>query len=188
MSFLLGDCLDRMRELDADSVDMIYLDPPFFTQKIHSMKTRDNTKEYMFEDTWDSLDEYIGYLKARLLECRRVLKTTGSIFLHCDKTASHYLRVLMDEIFGFGNFRNEIIWAFRRWSNSSRSLLSSHQTIYFYSKTNQYKFNTLFTDYSPSTNVDQILQKRERDKNGKSVYKKDLDGEVVLGDEKKAYH
>ncbi|MCF2940647.1 site-specific DNA-methyltransferase, partial [Paenibacillus alkaliterrae] len=106
-------------------------------------------------------------------------------FLHCDKTASHYLRVLLDEVFNMNNFRSEIIWSYKRWSNSKKGLLSSHQTIYFYSKTEDFKFNTIFTDYSPTTNIDQILQDRVRDENGKSVYKRDGEGQVILGKEKK---
>lgn len=185
MPVITGDCFEKMKELSSESVDLIYLDPPFFTQRTHTLKTRDNTKEFSFEDTWDSLKEYLDFIKVRLEECYRILKPTGSIFLHCDKTASHYLRVLLDEVFGMSNFRSEIIWSYRRWSNSKKGLLSSHQTIYFYSKTEHFKFNTIYTDYSPTTNIDQILQERVRDENGKSVYKRDDGGQVVLGKEKK---
>lgn len=185
MSVIMGDCYEKMKGLSSESVDLIYLDPPFFTQKTHTLKTRDNTKEFSFEDTWDSLQDYLNFIKVRLEECYRVLKPTGSIFLHCDKTASHYLRVLLDEVFDMSNFRSEIIWSYKRWSNSKKGLLSSHQTIYFYSKTEDFKFNTIYTDYSPTTNIDQILQERVRDENGKSVYKRDDDGEVILGKEKK---
>lgn len=185
MSVILGDCLEKMKELPSESVDLVYLDPPFFTQKTHTLKTRDNVKEYSFEDTWDSLQDYLNFIKVRLQECYRVLKPSGSIFLHCDRSASHYLRVLLDEVFGMNNFRNEIIWSYKRWSNSKKGLLNSHQTIYFYSKTENFKFNTLYTDYSPTTNVDQILQERVRDRNGKSAYRRDEDGQVILGKEKK---
>ncbi|CAM4053901.1 site-specific DNA-methyltransferase [Paenibacillus alkaliterrae] len=185
MSVIVGDCYEKMKGLGTESVDLIYLDPPFFTQKTHILKTRDNTKEFSFEDTWDSIKDYLDFIKVRLEECHRVLKSTGSIFLHCDKTASHYLRVLLDEVFNMNNFRSEIIWSYKRWSNSKKGLLSSHQTIYFYSKTEDFKFNTIFTDYSPTTNIDQILQDRVRDENGKSVYKRDGEGQVILGKEKK---
>lgn len=106
-------------------------------------------------------------------------------FLHCDKTASHYIRVALDEVFGMDNFQSEIIWNYKRWSNSKKGLLNSHQVIYFYSKTSDFKFNQIFKDYSPTTNIDQILQNRERDVNGKSVYKKDKNGEIILAKEKK---
>lgn len=185
MSVINGDCFEIMSDLPPESVDMIYLDPPFFTQKTHSLKTRDNSKQFAFEDTWVSLKDYLDFIKVRLEQCYRLLKPTGSIFLHCDKNASHYLRVILDEVFGMNNFRSEIIWSYKRWSNSKKGLLNSHQTIYFYSKTDDLKFNTIFTDYSPTTNIDQILQKRVRDENGKSVYKRDERGQVVLGKEKK---
>lgn len=82
-------------------------------------------------------------------------------------------------------FRAEIIWHYRRWSNSQRILIPSHQNIYFYSKTSSYKFNPVYEDYSPSTNVDQILQKRKRDKFGKSIYARDKSGVIVSNGDKK---
>jgi site-specific DNA-methyltransferase (adenine-specific) len=91
----------------------------------------------------------------------------------------------MDKVFGRENFQSEIIWSYKRWSNAKKGLLNAHQVIFFYSKTKNFKFNTLYTDYSATTNLDQILQDRERDENGKSVYKKDENGNVVLGKEKK---
>jgi len=180
-----GDCVDKLKEIEDGSIDLIYFDPPFYTQKKHSLSTRDNSKKYEFEDSWNSLDQYLNLIESCLIECRRVLKSTGSVFLHCDKTASHYIRVLLDKIFGIKNFRSEIIWSYKRWSNSKKGLLNAHQNIYFYSKSTNFKFNVVYTDYAPSTNVDQILQDRERTKNGKSVYKKDKNGNVVLGKEKK---
>jgi len=185
MSIVLGDCLDRLKEIKENSIDMVYLDPPFFTQRNHVSKTRDNSKEYMFEDCWDSIGDYIEFMKKRLIECHRVLKPTGSIFLHCDKSASHYLRVILDEVFGMNNFLSEIIWSYKRWSNSKKGLLNGHQTIYFYGKTKKYKFNTMYTDYSPTTNIDQILQDRERNEHGKCIYKRDKEGNVINGKEKK---
>lgn len=185
VSLVVGDCLQKLQEISKGSVDLIYMDPPFFTQKSHKLRTRDNSKEYTFEDSWESIGEYIEYLHSRLVECHKVLKSTGSIFLHCDKSASHYLRVLLDKVFGIDNFQSEIIWAYRRWSNSKKGLLNSHQVIYFYSKSSDFKFNTIFTDYSPTTNIDQILQERKRDIHGKSIYKRNENGEVVIGKEKK---
>lgn len=181
---LLDDCLLAMRKLDNDSVDMVYLDPPFFTQKKQVMCDKTGTK-YEFDDVWDSLEDYIEYFTERLVEVRRVLKRTGSVFLHCDTTASHHLRVAMDRIFGKNNFRNEIIWTYKRWSNSKRGLLDAHQTILFYSKTGDYKFNRLLTDYSPTTNIDQLLQRRARNESGKVVYKTDQAGKFIGSNEKR---
>ena len=138
-------------------MDLIYLDPPFFTQKTLKQKTRDNEKEYSFDDKWENIDEYRLYIKERLVECKRVLKKTGSIFLHCDKLASHHLRLALDDVFGVDNFQSEIIWTYKRWSNSKKGLLNNHQNIYFYSKTEHFKFNTIYTDYSETTNIDNNL-------------------------------
>lgn len=182
---LLGDCLVRLKEINEESVDLIYLDPPFFTQKTLKQKTRDNEKEYSFDDKWENIDEYRLYIQERLVECKRVLKKTGSIFLHCDKLASHHLRLALDDVFGVDNFQSEIIWTYKRWSNSKKGLLNNHQNIYFYSKTEHFKFNTIYTDYSETTNIDNNLQDRVRNKYGKTEYKKNENGEVVLGKPKK---
>jgi site-specific DNA-methyltransferase (adenine-specific) len=177
---LQGDCLLELKKIEDKSVDLIYLDPPFFTQKKHSLITRNNLKEYSFEDTWESIEDYKNYIQTRLVECKRALKDTGSIFLHCDRTASHYLRIALDEIFNPINFQSEVIWSYKRWSNSKNGLLNSHQIIYFYSKTGNFKFNKVFESYSPTTNIDQIFQKRIRDENGKTKYKKIENGDSEL--------
>ncbi len=185
---ILGDCYEKLKKLDTDSVDLIYLDPPFFTQQKQQLTKINTNKEfqkYEFEDSWSTLNEYLDFMKSRLVECRRILKDTGSIFLHCDRNASHHLRVLMDQIFGDSNFRSEIIWSYRRWSNAKKGLLNSHQNIYFYSKTDKFKFNTLYSNYSLTTNVDQILQNRKKDNNGITTYQTDEDGNVVNNFDKK---
>lgn len=170
---------------DRDKVDLIYMDPPFFTQQTQRLKTRDNSCEYSFEDHWRDIDEYISYIELRLKQCHRILKDTGSIFLHCDRNAVHYLKVCMDRVFGADNFQSEVIWYYRRWSNARKGLLNNHQVILFYSKSKDFKFNRMFTDYSPTTNIDQILQDRVRDSNGKSTYKVDAQGEAVISNGKR---
>ncbi len=185
MIVLLGDCQKIIKTIPDKSIDLVYLDPPFFTQKTHSLVSRDNSKEFSFDDKWKSLEEYLNFIEDVLIQCHKTLKDTGSIFLHCDKSASHHLRLLLDKTLGENNFRSEIIWAYKRWSNSRKGLLNSHQTIYFYSKTKDYKFNTIYTNYSPTTNVDQILQSRVRNDLGKVVYSRNDEGDVILGEEKK---
>ncbi len=182
-----GDCLIELKKLKENSIDLIYLDPPFFTQRKQTLikKNQNTINKYEFEDSWDSLNKYLEYIKERLIECRRVLKDTGNIFLHCDRNACHYLKILMDEIFGINNFRSEIIRAYKRWSNSKKGLLNSHQNIYFYSKTSNYKFNTIYTNYSLTTNLDQILQNRVKDDDGITVYQLDDNGNVVNNYDKK---
>ena len=182
---LLGDCVKELPKLPPDVVDLVYFDPPFFTQKVHALRSREDCKKYAFEDKYDSLESYLSMMEQVLHESRRILKDTGSLFLHCDRTASHYIRVLMDKVFGGKNFQSEIIWAYKRWSNAKKGLLNAHQVIYFYSKSSRFKFHTLYTDYSETTNLDQILQERKRDENGTSVYRRDENGNVIIGKEKK---
>lgn len=180
-----GDCLEVVRGLASESVDLVYVDPPFFTQKTHSLVTRDRTTKFEFSDQWKSRADYIEFLRVRLKEFRRVLKATGSLFLHCDTNASHHIRCLLDEVLGEAMFRSEIIWYYRRWSNSQRNPMPSHQTVFFYTKTDDYQYHQLFDDYSPSTNIDQILQRRQRDEHGKAVYARDENGKVVHDGHKK---
>lgn len=180
-----GDCVEQLKNMEANCVDLVYFDPPFFTQRKHSLTNKDNSKTYEFDDKYNSIDDYLLVIENVLEQSKRVLKNTGSVFLHCDKTASHNIRVVLDKVFGRSNFQSEIIWSYKRWSNAKKGLLNSHQVIFFYSKTQDFKFNKLYTDYSSTTNIDQILQDRERDANGKAVYKRDENGNPILGKEKK---
>ena len=91
---------------------------------------------------------YLTMMAIRLIELKRVLKKTGSIYLHCDPTASHYLKIMMDAIFGKNNFRNEIIWHYRRWTAPANRFQKLHDVILFYSKSDDYTFNPLFTEYT----------------------------------------
>ena len=91
---------------------------------------------------------YLTYMAQRIIEMHRVLKDTGSLYLHCDPTASHYLKILLDEIFGKNNFRNEIIWHYRRWTGKAKRFQELHDIIYFYSKSNEYTFNVQYTAYT----------------------------------------
>lgn len=165
-------------------VDMIYLDPPFYTQKVQSLCNHSGER-YQFSDVWNTKDEYLEFMKTRLLEMRRVLKYSGNIFVHCDSNASHYIRSILDDVFGDDNFRSEIIWVYKRWSNAKKGLLQNHQTIFYYSKSAHYKFNTIYGEYSPTTNLDQILQLRKKNSMDKAVYKCDENGVPLASGEKK---
>ena len=181
----LGDCLEILPNIRESSVDLIYIDPPFYTQREHSLKSRKDKVSYSFDDRWVSLEEYIDYIQCRVSSCKRVLKDTGVLFFHCDTSANFAIRSLLNKVFGEKSFVSEIIWTYKRWSNSTKSLLPAHQTIFLFSKTDLYKFNHIYTDYSRTTNLDQILQKRIRNESGTVVYMRDEDGDVVLSDEKK---
>ena len=181
----VGDCLDVMAGIPLESVDLVYADPPFFTQKVHGMETRDGSARYSFSDIWEDAGDYADFIRERAAMMSDVLKPTGSLFFHCDKSASHIIRVALDKVFGARNFQSEIIWHYKRWSNGRRGLLPAHQTIFFYSKTSDFKFNTMLQEYSPATNIDQIMQRRVRDSRNKSVYLQDDYGAVVGNGAKK---
>ncbi len=175
----LGDCLSVLQELESGSVNLAYLDPPFFTRKVHRLAPRDRSREFSFDDLWATQKEYAKFLYERLCEIHRVISHDGCVFFHCDRNAVHLARAILDDIFGSENFRSEIIWHYRRWSNSQRSLLPAHQNILYYTKSDNYTFNEILMEYSPATNVDQILQRRSRDDSNKSVYARDDHGNVI---------
>jgi len=176
-TFYHGDCLFVMRhDIPPDSIDLIYLDPPFFTGKVQKGKWQPGAMEIRFEDSkqfWsekaDVMREkapmwlrhlavkrpdfasYLYYMMVRLEACRRVLKPTGTIYLHCDHRASHYLKFVMDEIFGYNNFRNEIIWCYKSPGRSTRYFKRKHDTLLFYSKTDNYYFSQQRIPLSEST-------------------------------------
>ena len=182
---LTGDCFSVLDTLPEGRFDLIYLDPPFFTQKEHALTTRDGSATFSFRDVWASHEEYARFLHERLVKLRRVLAPTGSLFFHCDSSAVHIARLVLDQVFGAARFRSEIIWTYKRWSNASKGLLPAHQTLLFYSKNADFKFNALLTDYSASTNIDQITQRRVRDARNKAVYARDAQGNVVSNGAKK---
>lgn len=180
-----GDCLNVIKQQNVKDIDLIYLDPPFGTQKEHFLSTRDGISKFSYSDVWNSKEEYVNFLRERISLFREILKPSGSLFFHCDSTFSHTIRLLLDEIFGQNNFRSEIIWHYKRWTNSQKNLIPSHQTIFFYSKSDDFKFNTIYTPYSETTNIEQILHKRERDSRGKSVYAVDEEGDYINNGAKK---
>ena len=143
-----GDCLEVMRDAIPDeSIDLIYLDPPFctgrdfgaFDDRWHGGivegslgKTLDALLGAIHLTHGAAMQSYIGYMAARLLEMRRVLKVTGSLYLHCDPFASHYLKMLMDAIFGrVENFRNEIVWCYRGMPSRAKKFQSKHDGFSF---------------------------------------------------------
>ena len=180
------DCLHILSNMTPESVDLVYVDPPFFTQKVHSLGTRDGSESFSFRDVWDTDNSYADFIYQRISKCRDILKDTGSLFFHCDKSASHIVRIMLDSVFTPECFQSEIIWSFKRWSNSKKGLLPTHQTIFFYSKSKNFKFNTIYKEYSPSTNIDQIMQKRTRDERNKSVYaRNEVTGKIIGNGTKK---
>ena len=166
-TFYHGDCLFVMRhDIPPESVDLIYLDPPFFTGKVQKGSWRPEAMEISFDDSrkfWAEKQDimrdkapawlrhlaikrpefasYLYYMMARLDACRSTLRPTGSIYLHCDWRASHYLKFIMDEIFSYENFRNEIIWHRNSGGIGRTSFNKRHDTLLNYSKTSSYVYN-----------------------------------------------
>jgi len=184
-----GDNLEILRKYVADeSVDLIYLDPPFNSQRAYNVIFQDKTGKaaaaqiQAFEDTWTwtpetqtTFDElmtgkyrpqlkdmmkafrdfmgpsdlmaYLTMMAIRLVELRRVLKETGSLYLHCDPTASHYLKILLDRVFHYTNFRSEIIWKRTSAHDNPKRWGPVHDTLLFYSKSDTYIWNPTYQDY-----------------------------------------
>ena len=173
-----GDCLDVLQtHVSEASVDLIYLDPPFYSNRVYRFSSRQGEAQSqveVFRDVWvwhvddkDILDAWISqrgsvgtmlkslwtmlgesgllayllYMTRRLVACHRVLKGTGSVYLHCDPTVSHYLKIVLDHIFGKENFRNEIVWAYNTGGVSKRHFARKHDILLFYSKSDQYTFH-----------------------------------------------
>lgn len=149
-----GDNLEVMhRHIDDDSIDLIYIDPPFFSSKAYEVIYGDAKEKRMFEDRWKGdVYHYVNWMEPRLALMREKLKPTGTIFVHLDWHAVHYVKVAMDKIFGYDNFLNEIIWHYRRWTGVARHFLRMHDNILFYAKAaGQQKFNPLYIPYTPKS-------------------------------------
>ena len=206
------DNLDILQGINSESVDLIYLDPPFnknktFTAPIGSGAEGASFKDYFREedvkDEWvETIKEdhielynflngvksisnskhyvynycYLCYMAIRLIEMRRVLKDTGSIYFHCDPTMSHYVKIMLDCVFGEKNFRNEIVWHYYRWSNVSKNYQKMHDVILFYSKnTNYYHFNIQYQNYRNEEDIEDTVRgmvdgKLQRLKNNEGKY------------------
>ncbi len=138
-----GDNLHVMRQMPSGSVDLIYIDPPFFSGRQYNVMWGDNNELRSFNDIWEGgMDGYLVWLNARLYEMKRLLKPTGSIYVHCDYHASHYIKVEMDRIFGHQNFINEVVWCYELGGRVSRRAYGRrHDTILFYAKSANHTFN-----------------------------------------------
>jgi DNA modification methylase len=145
-----GDNLQVLRTLSSNSIDLIYIDPPFFSGAEYNVIWGDTNEVRTFSDIWEGgLDTYLIWLNARLWEMRRALKVAGSIYVHCDWHASHYIKAEMDKVFGYENFRNEIAW--KRTSahgNVGQRYAAVQDTILFYSKSAKWHWNPAFNGYS----------------------------------------
>ncbi len=194
-----GDNLDILSGLDSESVDLIYLDPPFNSKRMYSAPMGSKAAGASFKDmwTWSDVDEarleylfdkypalanyiqsiselhgkpmmaYVTYMTQRLIELHRVLKSTGSLYLHCDPTASHYLKQILDGIFGDERFNNELVW--RRTTGGktvSRKYPANTDTVLFYTKTSAYNFEPTKIPLSGKD----LLEYKKDDNDGRGLY------------------
>ena len=147
---VMGSLLERF----AGKVDLIYIDPPFATGADYSFnctigdsectvtKQQSAIEEKAYRDTWrGGHSTYLEMMTPRLLAMRKMLSQTGTIYVHCDSTVGHYIRCLMDDVFGPENFRNEIVWHYGKMSNATRNFPRNHDTILRYTKSDDFKFS-----------------------------------------------
>ena len=179
-----GDNLAIMRAMPDECVDLIYIDPPFFTQRdykniwgdLESVQDYKDIKKHGFTDKRDffekhlhsgakGLDAYLEWMRFRIEECHRILKKSGSFYLHLDYHAVHYLKVICDEVFGYKKFKNEIIWQRKTGSMSggnAKKYSSNTDTLLFYTKSNQFTFNPQYIDEIPES-VSKMYKKDDGD-------------------------
>lgn len=169
-----GDNLELMRAMPAEFVDLCYIDPPFFTQKDYkniwgdkeSVLDWESAKLDGFFDTKSFFEKhvhngekglaaYLSWMGSRLVEIHRIMKPGAALWVHIDYHASHYLKIILDEIFGYNNFQNEIVWQRKTGSmvgDSARKFSTNTDTIFFYSKGKaKYKFNPQYIDEVPDS-------------------------------------
>lgn len=140
----LGDNLYLLRQMPSKSVDLIYIDPPFFSNRTYTQIWGDDNEVRSFDDIFsDGMFSYLAWLNARLWEMKRILKPTGSIYVHCDWHASHYIKTEMDKIFGYDKLQAEIIWHYAWGIRTEKRWNRKHDTIFQYSKSNRFFHNAL---------------------------------------------
>jgi len=139
-SLFRGDNRSILKSFPDECVDLVYIDPPFYSLTKYFTSAHNGEVE-AYNDMYQDLESYLNTLETCFIELKRVLKNTGSIYVHCDHHASHHIRLLLDKVFGYNNFRNEIIWLYKTGGTSKRYFGRKHDNIFFYSKTNDYCFN-----------------------------------------------
>ncbi len=148
-----GDCLEQLRKLPEGCIDLIYIDPPFNSNRNYEVFWGETKEKRAFEDRHASTQAYIEYMRPRCVELARVLKKTGSFYFHCDWHASHYVKVMLDQIFTESNFLNEIIWkrqsAHSDAKQGSKHLGRVHDSILLYTGGGDHTFHHQYTPYDP---------------------------------------
>jgi len=143
-----GDNLEQLRKLPGACVDLIYIDPPFNSNRNYEVFWGETKEKRAFADRHASTQAYIEFMRPRCVELHRVLKKTGSFYYHCDWHASHYVKVMLDQIFGENQFQNEIVWKRSSAHSDSKRYGANHDTIFFYTSGKLWTWNKMFMPYS----------------------------------------
>jgi site-specific DNA-methyltransferase (adenine-specific) len=162
MTLVRGDNLEALRALGERGVraTLVYLDPPFFTGREHTLVERrkvrsgiERTLRKAFDDRWESLDAYLGALVERVAAARELLLPEGCLVLHVDPKTSHYSKVLCDEVFGSDCFASEIVWRYRRWPSKTKNFQRVHDVLLRYVRDPKAepRFRQLYEPLAPST-------------------------------------
>jgi DNA modification methylase len=137
--------------VDPDSVDLIYIDPPFNTSRKYEVFWGEAVERRAFDDRYGNAMAYLEWMRPRLAQLYRVLKSTGSFYYHCDWHVSHYLKVELDRLFDANNFQNEIVWRRTDAHNDPRRFGRVHDSILWYTKSKRHTFNRLYTELPETT-------------------------------------
>jgi len=168
------DNLDRLGELPSESVDLIYLDPPFFSNRVYEVIWGDEAEVRSFEDRWEGgIQHYVGWMRERVEEMHRLLKPTGSLYLHCDPHASHYLKIMLDQIFGGAQFRNEVVWKRTSAHSSAKRYGPVHDLVFYYGRTKTVTWNAPRVEYEQAY-LDRYYKYDDGD--GRLYWRADLTG------------
>lgn len=150
-----GDNLEQLKKLPDACVDLIYIDPPFNSNRNYEVFWGETKEKRAFEDRHESTKAYIEFMRPRCVEMARVLKDSGSFYFHCDWHASHYVKVMLDQIFGENNFQNEIVWkradAHSDAKQGAKHFGRVHDSIFLYTKSDKYTFNVIYKPLPEST-------------------------------------
>ena len=145
-----GDNLEQLAKLPDACVDLIYIDPPFNSNRNYEVFWGESKEKRAFEDRHENTKAYIDYMRPRCVQLARVLKKTGSFYYHCDWHASHYVKVMLDQIFGENNFQNEIVWRRHFSHNDPKKFGCVHDVIFYYIGGKTYSWNQQHVAHSES--------------------------------------
>lgn len=158
-----GDNLEWMRQFPDELVDLCYIDPPFFSNRHYEVIFNDGQEIRAFEDRWKGgIEHYVGWMRDRMFQIHRILKRTGSFYLHCDWHAEHHLRLMMDDLFGASNFKNAVVWQRFYFHADAKRFGNVNDTILFYTKSDEYTFHRQYRPYS-QTYVESKFRYRDAD-------------------------